>query len=164
MTGIVGHSLKVFKSASSFKRAAALLKQAHKDGDWDMLFPFATNSAHAAELFMKCLMHLDGVSVPKTHSLKELFRNLQKTHREWIRIHFEEEVKKKPYISKVEAFEPEFKFELDKVLEATDNSFEEWRYIFEERDETVRFFAMEELTDALHCYVLTIKTEWGRSV
>jgi HEPN domain-containing protein len=155
--------MKVFKSASSFKRAAGLLKQAHEDGDWDMLFPFATNSALAAELFMKCLMHLDGVKVPQAHSLKKLFRNLHQSHRERIRKHFDEAVKKKPYIPKVEAFEPDFKFELDKVLEATDNSFEEWRYIFEDREGTVRFFGMEEFVDALQAYLLSLEPAWVRN-
>jgi hypothetical protein len=60
--------LKVFKSASSFRRAAILLKEAHKQGDFDLLFPLATNFALAAELFMKCLLHLDQVRGRHVHS------------------------------------------------------------------------------------------------
>jgi hypothetical protein len=43
-----------------------------------------------------------------------------------------------------------------------DNSFEEWRYIFEDRENTVLFFGMVEFVDALHGYVLSVKPAWIR--
>src|SRR5579859_7823968 len=150
MTSTTANPFKVFNSACSFRRAATLLKEAYKNGESELNYPLATNAAFAAELFMKCLLYLDAVIVPKTHSLKNVFCKLNKTHREQITNLFKEEVKKKPHISKLEAFEPNFKFEIDNVLEATANAFEEWRYIFEERECTVRFYGMEELVDALH--------------
>lgn len=154
--------LRVFKSACGFRKAAKLLKEPYKNGEDDLLFPLATNLAFAAELFMKCLLYLEAVSVRKQHPLKTLFRSLSKKHQGHIEKLFLEEVRKKPHIPKIEAIELSFKFEIDKVLEATNNAFEEWRYIFEERDQTVLFFGMEEFVDALHTYVLTVELDWVR--
>lgn len=154
--------LGVFKSACGFRKAAKLLKETYKKGEYDLLNPCNVNLAFAAELFIKCLLYLNAASVPKHHELKELFRNLSKIHRQRINKLFMEEVKKKPYIARIEAIEPSFKFEINEVLEASNDSFKEWRYIFEEREQTVQFYGVEEFVDALHTYIQTVKSEWSR--
>jgi hypothetical protein len=60
---------------------------------------------------------------------------------------------KNPHVEFYEAVDSDFKFEIERVLDATDLAFQEWRYIFEDRSYTAKYFGLEEFVNAIHGYV-----------
>jgi hypothetical protein len=151
----------VFKSAIGFHETAKLLIENrfhHREHHYG--FPIEVNLAFSAELFIKSMLLRDGINYGRTHQIKVLFERLAPEHHSAIEKRFDAEVKKNEYISRIEAGNPVMQFKLNKVLEAGNNAFDEWRYIFEERDFTVYSFGLEELAKALRGHVQDIEPSW----
>jgi hypothetical protein len=90
-------------------------------------------------------LYRDNVTVPQTHNLKELFRNLNAGHRAAIEKGFDEEMPKPASLAD--------------VLEHTKDAFEVWRYIFEPRQEidVVHTVYIAYLCQAIRDYILALE-------
>jgi hypothetical protein len=51
-------------------------------------------------------------------------------------------------------------YALRDLLHHTKDAFQDWRYIFEDRDKTVRFYGLHHLCTALRAYILELQPEW----
>ena len=101
--------------------------------DWNML-PAIVLSAFAAELFLKCLLILDGQTPPDAHHLKTLFKRLHNKKKARI-----EELWNKSVAARSDEFEnTERKLsikiprDLQSALADCGNAFEGMRYVYED--------------------------------
>lgn len=86
--------------------------------------PIIVLKAFACEMYLKAYLSKEGSSsIPKTHDLHLLFRNLSKQGKS--RINFK-------LLSKLQQSNKEYKSDdLEKDLIGVSNAFEEWRYFYE---------------------------------
>jgi len=105
---------KIYYEANSFLQAANMLhSEENKLYGWfnPVLYPTIVNLSFSCELFLKCLLTKDNRCI-RTHSLKDLFDNL------------DDEKKKK-----IKKLIKEDKF--NEILKEQSNYFEKFRYIYE---------------------------------
>jgi HEPN domain-containing protein len=149
----------VFETANQFRRAAKLLTDAYVRGDdYGLMAPLAATTAFTAELLLKTLLHRDSVTPPQTHDLQKLFRKLRPVHAQKVKEVFADEKEKWPYIPKIEAAAPHMRFEVDQILAATKDAFENWRYPYEEKKRL--YFGLEEFCNSLVTYILELEPGW----
>lgn len=153
---------RVFDVGWSFSRAAALLVERYTaDGEHYFLAPLVVNSAFAVEVYLKCLLLVEGKGQVRGHKLRALFDTLDPAHRERIKTYYDEDVAAKPYVKRIEAGIPDMKFEVEAVLDAAGDAFVDWRYLlYEERGYTRRYYGFEELGDSVERLILELNPGW----
>jgi transcriptional regulator with XRE-family HTH domain len=156
---------EVFRTAWGFSQTARILIERYRKQDGHhFIAPLAVNSALAVELYLKCLLLLEGKSYAPVHDLKSLFDSVDTDDKERIKQFFTEDIARKEYIKRIQASNPEMRYEVEPILEAANKAFEEWRYIFEEKDYTRYYYGLEEVREAVERIILEIKPEWGRTL
>lgn len=108
----------------------------------NFIYPCVVNYAFCCELYLKTLMILrsEDHQFVKGHYLKVLFEHLDEKDQESIR----------------NLYKPDFKlFTFDGALEEFNRAFEDWRYVFEDKEEeyTITIFEFAEFARILKDYV-----------
>jgi|GEM_PF-3296819 len=157
---------KVFLVAEQFRRSAGVIlgvlvpaPAAIVSADGDVPYqmsPVIAVSAFAFELFLKCLLLLDGDELPRTHDLNRLFNALKEDRRRQIEMRYEEQRQE----SRTAAGP---NFPLARVLEQSADAFESHRYIYELDDpRTVSPFTVQVLCNTVRKILLELHPEWDR--
>src|SRR4051812_6533654 len=107
---------KAFSTARSFSRAAGILIDRYtKAEERDLIAPVVVNSVLAVELYLKCLLLLEGKSPVRTHKLKDLYGRLDGAHRSAVERYYDEDVATKPYVKRMEAADPGWRYKVSDV-------------------------------------------------
>jgi len=156
--------IKIYVQAEQFRFADAVLRRDPRMNSSPEYFsyvgiPSIVLSAFASELYLKCLLALEGKDVPKTHNLKTIFKRLRgktqnrltdrwttylKTTEDGIRL-----------VNKYENYDAS---DLLTVLADGSNTFDEIRYSFERTPKTE--FVISNLPWLIRDEILDLKPEW----
>src|SRR5262245_36576323 len=85
--------LKIFRAAHAYHRASDML-----DRDIQTKIPSYALRAFACELYLKCLIAVEGKKPSETHDLRQLFFELSRESQKQIRRAYKEMVKKRSCI------------------------------------------------------------------
>jgi len=154
----------VFVAAEQFYRCANLiLKQLNAatttviPGNGHTAYrmaPVVAISAFAFELFLKCLLSIDGVAPPKTHNLRDIFAKLPKRTQSEIEARYDEQRAGSQF-----ARGPDFA--MRDVLEGSADAFESHRYIFELHDPTtVSQYTVHVLCNTVRAMLVEAHPDW----
>ena len=127
--------------------------------------PAMVLSAFSSELYLKCLLCLESGSVPPTHNLKVLFRQLHTATRERLRELWDLS-SQTPERQKLVAFiktmldSKNLRFDLAYALDAGANAFQELRYFYEKEK---LLFLLNDFHDMLRTVILREKGPCGDS-
>jgi hypothetical protein len=151
----------VFDQATRFAYADRFLRQSNLDVDKLILMsnPSMVLSSFASELFLKCILHLDGGHAPPTHRLDILFRQLGNRRKRRI-----QELWAAHFKTNAQLYAPTIQISkmsdnLTNCLKDCGDAFMLLRYAYEDPDK-VRFY-MGELAYLLRGAILEFKPEWG---
>jgi hypothetical protein len=148
----------VFQLACKFAATEQHVRSTNNPRAEFMASPSMVLSAFAIELFLKCLLLLEGKEFDRIHSLNVLFRRL--SHNQKRRI---EEVWEKEARSKVDELRRKFGFphpsDLPNALGTCARAFEHMRYGYEDPDRQI--FYLGDLPTILWRIILGIRPEWA---
>jgi hypothetical protein len=170
------HPERIFKQAEDFEHAADVLRL-----DWEgralryhlhlpsARIPHIVCSAFCLELFLKCLLRIENVTLPKrTHALLELFELLRRPTKRKISALFGAEHPENSFKYFAASFAVNFRNSgsrqirptLRTVLKQSSNAFIEWRYLFE--DTKPHTYSANHAISAVKRVILEIHPEWLR--
>jgi len=112
-------------------------------------------NAFASELFIKCILLIEGKTPPPTHKLDVLFRQVGHKTKRNIEAIWDAQARPKLTHMSVNHGHP---LDLPNAIVTCANSFERLRYHYEDPSKT--FFYIGELPEILHRIILEIKPEW----
>jgi hypothetical protein len=148
----------VFQLACKFAATEMHVRQRSNPKAAFMATPSMALSAFAIELFLKCLLLLEGKEIDRIHTLNVLFRRL--SHKQKRRI---EEVWDKEARPKVDTLRRQFGYshpsDLPNALVTCARAFEHMRYGYEDPDRQV--FYLGELSTILWRTILELRPEWA---
>ncbi len=132
------------------------------------MIPLVTNNAFAAELYLKCLIHVEtGQLIKAEHNLQKLFSKLPEKTQTEIEKRFDAEISKGPEMDRSNASE-ELKeaarsrpASLRAALKEGADAFVEWRYLYED-NLSKNFFALFPLPAILRYVILERKPDWAK--
>ena len=149
----------VFQLACKFASTDLHVRDRNNPKAAFMASPSMVLSAFAIELFLKCLLLLEGKELDRTHTLNVLFRKL--SHKRKRRI---EEVWDKEARPKVDTLRRKFGLshpsDLSNALATCGKAFEHMRYGYEDPDRQV--FYLGELPTILWRTILELRPEWAK--
>jgi len=154
----------MLKSADAFEQASVLaLKRATQDEDQKFYFAlvYVVNASFAIELYLKCLLTVEGGQVPGTHNLKDLFNQVSRESRGKITKRHNTVAPHHPVLS---GFDERLGIntDLDSLLERDQDVFSQVRYLFEgirDRTEPVGF-GLELFGRIVRNRILDLRPEW----
>lgn len=143
----------IFLQAARFELAAMLLKdQLTIHRKFHFMPPFVTNAAFALELYMKCMIVMQGGEVPAEHDLEYLFSNISRVTKAKLRKRFntisiEQKIFEKP--------------DLDSLLKMSKDAFVFLRYAYEEDSgDKGTGFGLWPLLVCIREFIFEAKPEW----
>jgi len=121
----------MLRSADAFYQTGQLaLKCAvREDEKFHLALVYGVNGAFAIELYLKCLLAVEGSQLPATHNLKDLFAQLNRESRDKIRRRHDELAKSNSVLSDFR--KRGIKTDLNSLLEDGQDIFRQFRYLFE---------------------------------
>jgi hypothetical protein len=128
---------KLFKQATFFELASFRLSRAFKAGDEAMRVPFIVNSAFSFELFLKCLLAIEGkCDFRNIHDLHKLHGMLNDKHAKRIGELFDQNMASNPVMRNIYKAEkagiiPTLAWGIIEILERIKDAFRAWRYSYE---------------------------------
>jgi hypothetical protein len=155
-------ALNIFVVAEQFWRATNTLRT----DDWRTApTPPIVCAAFALELYLKCLIAMEGKKPPLSHDLKKLFRRLDAETQNEIRARFKpyeneaEELANRAYSNQGLARPPGAIF--DFVLEAGRDAFEVYRYIHEKGLRANQGWGADRIMQAARRAILDRHPDWA---
>lgn len=132
---------KIFNSAVSFEGAATLTEHPIPTAPlqyWWPIQPTIVNFVFALELYLKCLLTIQGKEFKKNHQLSEFFKVLEESSRKEItdRLGYKDE---ELFLAKIE--------EIDKALI-------EWRYIYEHDNKQIDIEFVKSFCRITKAYII----------
>jgi hypothetical protein len=119
-------------------------------------------SAFAVELLMKCLCAMDGGKL-WGHKLKtDLFDKLSLSRQQEIRKRYNRIIRSDPLYQKIRRDLPTENMGLDKCLKDSNEAFEEYRYVFENRRKPPKPYKGTVLIDILRGIILEEHPAWRK--
>jgi HEPN domain-containing protein len=148
----------IFKTADIFSETAkTLLFKSKNERKLYLNFAFGVNAALATELYLKCLLLIEGGQFPKSHNLKLLFGQLKRDTRQILKKKHDEIVRQD---QRLEVFvKGGINLDLDYLLEKGQDVFEQFRYPYEPNTKDV-FFGLTGLVACVRGYILSLRPEW----
>ena len=153
----------ILRSADAFydiSQRALQLAAAHPDQEFYLGLVYGVNCAIATELYLKCLLTVEGSQIPKVHNLKYLFNQVSRESRGKIRRRHNRLAKKHPGLSNFRKIG--IKTDLDSLLEDGQDVFKLFRYLFEgipNRMQPVGF-ALELFGHIIRNRILDLRPKW----
>jgi hypothetical protein len=147
----------VFQLACKFAATEQHVRSTNNPKARFMASPSMVLSAFAIELFLKCLLLLEGKEIDKTHTLNVLFRRLNHNHKRRI-----EEVWEREARPKVDQLRRQHGVahpsDLPNALVTCARAFEHMRYGYEDPERQV--FYLGDLPTILWRIILDMRPEW----
>ncbi len=159
---------EIFSVAECFFISSGILSKAkNPDGkahEFRTIAPTLSLYAFSLELYLKCLLVLSGsTSVPATHDISELFRNLPKNTRIRIERYWSKLMIKlgEDVIKRLMRWSKSSTLTLESAISNCSNYFEEWRYLFEMPKTGVTVeLAMLAVIVMIRSFILGLEPEW----
>jgi len=154
-------ALNTFVVAEQFWKATNTLR----DGWRTAPAPPIVCAAFALELYLKCLLTIEGKKPPKSHDLQELFELLGAKTQSHIRARFkpyeseQEELASPAYAAQGMTRPPGAVF--DFILNASRDAFETYRYIHEKGLEANQGWGADRIMQAARNVILDRHPEWA---
>lgn len=158
MTGMATTADEIFRAAWGFSKATDLLDLS---GDGKCGVAGAVNEAFCLELYLKCLLMLETGKQAHGHKLKALFEGLSATNQAKVQTYYDEDLGPDKSVT-VQVRGKTYTSDLNGVLLATDNSFVEWRYLFEEKYDPKPILGWQSLRAALCRLILELRPDWQK--
>ena len=155
----------ILKQADAFQRASVLaldcaLKEA-KEQKLHLSLVYGVNAAFAVELYLKCLLLIEGGQVPETHNLKQLFNQVSRESRGKITKRHNTLAADHPVLSEFRQ-KLGIKTDLNSILEDGQDIFTQFRYFFEgipNRMEPIGF-GLDLFAQIVRNRILDLRPEW----
>jgi HEPN domain-containing protein len=129
---------EVFRHAEAFLSFAQLGRQGLGDNFPDEFnYPLAVNHAFCLEVYLKCLLWLEGKEINREHKLAELFKMLEEPTQEKAKQYYESYRSESPYCQATDAElrrlnrDPSVEAEFNAALENGSEAFVTMRYAYE---------------------------------
>jgi hypothetical protein len=152
---------KMFMQAENFVGCYDLLMQAdHAKYAAFTANPIVVISAFASEIFLKCLLNLEGAKIPQTHNLETLFQALSADTRARVTELWDAEVESKKAQWAAAQGDNPAPLDLPTALKDGGHTFDAVRYAHE-GDVKCRF-VMGDLPRVLRAVILEKKPEWDK--
>jgi|SRR6516162_1220074 len=147
----------VFDLACKFAAAEQHLRHKSNPNAGYMASPSMVMSAFAIELFLKCLLLLEGKEIDRTHLLNVLYQKLSRSQRRRIEKSWDKEARPK-IIQLNQRFGYDHPSDLPNALVTCGQTFRDTRYGYEDPDRQV--FYLGELPPILWRAIIAIRPEW----
>jgi hypothetical protein len=152
----------ILKSADAFYQTGQLVLQflASQKEQFHLGLVYGVNASFAIELYLKCLLAVEGSKIPATHNLKDLFDRVSPESRDKIRKRHDELEKENSVLS--EFRKKGIQTDLDSLLQHAQNVFVQFRYIFEGIPDQMQpvGFALDLFGQIVRNRVLDLRPEW----
>jgi HEPN domain-containing protein len=152
----------VLKQADAFHRAGQLTLQcaAREEEKFHLALVYGVNGAFAVELYLKCLLAVEGSQTPATHNLIKLFNQLSRESRDKLRREHDQVAKQNSVLSRFR--QRGINTDLDSLLEDGQDTFERFRYLFEGIPDRLRpvGFALDLFGQIVRNRILDLRPEW----
>jgi hypothetical protein len=148
----------VFQLACKFASSEQHLRHKSNPNAGFMASPSMVLSAFAIELFLKCLLVLEGKEIARTHSLDVLYQELSRSQRRRIEKAWDKEARPK-IIQLNQRFGYGHPSDLPRALVTCGQTFMDMRYGYEDPDRQV--FYLGELPTILWRTILELRPEWA---
>ena len=122
---------------------------------------YGVNAAFAVELYLKCLLSVEGGQIPETHNLKQLFNQVSRESRGKITKRHNKLAADHPVLSEFRQ-NLGIKTDLNSLLEDGQNIFTQFRYFFEDianRTEPIGF-GLDLFGQIVRNRILDWRPEW----
>ena len=144
----------VFQAAESF-RAGSLTLANH--GLLPYLFPMVICSAYSLELYLKCLILIEGGKSGSLHDLEKLFSKITPESQEIVRASYEA---RRPKVNAGLAAIPVPKTDFDFVLHWSAKAFEHFRYAFEGLVHSQEGWMAGPICDCVRERIVELRPDW----
>ena len=144
----------VFQAAESF-RAGSLILANH--GLLPYLFPMVVCSAFSLELYLKCLILIEGGKSGSLHDLEKLFSKITPESRKIVRASYEA---RRPKVNAGLATIPVPKTDFDFVLHWSAKAFEHFRYAFEGLVHSQEGWMAGPICDCVRERIVELRPDW----
>jgi hypothetical protein len=148
----------VFQLACKFASTGMYVSERSNVQAAFMASPSMVLSSFATELFLKCLLLLEGKEIDRIHTLNVLYRRLSHNRKRRIEEAWEKEAR--PKIDKLRQFGFAHPSDLPNALVTCARAFERLRYGYEDPDRQV--FYLSDLPTILWRIILDIRPEWEK--
>jgi hypothetical protein len=160
---------EAFLIAEAFRNSWQILRsQFGEDIPQHFNYVIATNAAFSLELYLKCLLVIDGQTPKANHNLKLQFDALPPNNRDAIRTGYADILKTDRYLQeqkmrlKEEGKNPDKIFRFESVLNESALAFEKSRYPFDPRYKVHTYLA-EPIERATRKVIVAIHPSWDRA-
>jgi HEPN domain-containing protein len=158
---------KVFRHAETFLRFAQLGKQGLGDNFPDEFhYPLAANHAFCLEVYLKCLLWLEGKTINREHKLADLFKMLEEPTQEKAKQYYEYYRSQSLYSQAMDADlrrlgrDPSTETEFGAALEKGSEAFVTMRYAYE--GEFGRNYLLVPLELGIRKIILERNPDWNQ--
>jgi len=150
----------MLESADTFAEASGVILKAARPRKPRLGLAYGVNGAFSVELYLKCLLTVEGGQVPITHNLKFLFQQLSRESRGKLRKIHNRLVLDDPTMSELRRCGR--KTDLDSLLEEAQDVFEQFRYIYDGFPDVTREygFALNIFAGCLRNRILDLRPKW----
>lgn len=154
----------IFKSADAFieiSQQALKAAASSPDEEWYLAIVYCVNGALATELYLKCLLTVEGGQIPKTHNLKFLFSQLSCESRGKIKKRHNELAPQQQGLCNFRDKQG-IQIDLDSLLEDGQDVFVTFRYLFEGIADRVKpvGFALELFASLVRNRIIDLRSHW----
>lgn len=156
----------VYNRAASFELAALSLTRSYGGGDKALKVPIVVNSAFSLELYLKCLLYLEGKPTKADgHSLRNLYGNLDDLHQTVVLVRYDAAIAMSPMMQHTfrrerERTLPTLKWDLDSLLGRLNNAFSAWRYDYELTVNEMVYHGAQPVREAIRSLILDLRPDW----
>jgi hypothetical protein len=154
----------VFVTAEQFRFASKWLIRAPDMGcEPNVEIPSVTCAALALELYLKCLIAIEGTNNPEIHDLQDLFAKLSRGMQSRVKAHFDRfSAGAKEYVQRdaAKTGSPAPTVDFDYVLAWSRKGFTKSRYIFENGLPPETGWIADSITECARRTILDMYPEW----
>lgn len=159
---------RIFKHATAFELATFTLAKGFKQGNEAFRVPFIVNSAFSAELYFKCLLHLEQRGDKADgHELHKLYQSFTKPHKQRIEVMFQQGMQTNPVMANIFAHEssgdlPKLSWGIDDILKRCNLAFPKWRFSYELAKNEMVYAGIQPIRDAVRSLILELQPTWPK--
>jgi hypothetical protein len=146
----------VFSQAEVFRTGSQIL------GGYlpNLAIPWVVCAAFSLELYLKCLLLIEGGSTEKKHDLEKLFANISCTSREAIRKNYENKRVVRDAMFAGAHVPPPPPSDFDFVLHASALAFEKFRYAYEGLIEDGQGWLAGDIGECVRERIIALHPDW----
>ena len=152
---------RVFTTAEVYRASAQVLSKFIANGMPHYMFPMVTCSAFSLELYLKCLILIEGNESEKSHDLERLFSSLAGESQIAIRTNYQKcAIHETAKLFAARGMPPHPSTDFDFVLHASASAFENFRYAYEGIRKNPAGWMADPIRDCVRERILESYRDW----